>query len=160
VLLGKQLVSGFQDVFCSNSKQAGFGCFVAGVIAAALRASQHSEPGAEWAVAAGVGGTVNTDNGPAKSAGEVERSGIAGDGDGYAARNRDQLAEVAGKQRDSAVGLLRDRFEQRLFSGAAVDQNAKAALKQPPRYGCVPIDGPALGTPACTGINEGRSLIV
>ena len=142
----------------SDSEQAGFGCFVAGVIAAALRASQHPEPGAEWAVAAGIGGTVDADHGPAKSAGQVERPGIAGDGDGHATGNGDQLAEVAGKQRWRRRPGLLARWHSSSGSspGPRVDQNAKAALQQPLRYGCIPLDRPTLGAPAGTGIDEGR----
>ena len=51
---------------------------------------------------------------------------------------------------------LHDGVGKESFAGAGVDEDAKTAPEQNPRYSGITFGGPALGAPACAGIDEGR----
>ena len=104
--------------------RSGLGRFVAGVVAAAFRAAQHLEAGAEWPVAAGIGGSVDAHHRPAQRAGQVQRARIAGHDQRNPAGERDQLVQRAISGVAAPPVCFDDRIRQRLFAGSGVDQHA------------------------------------
>ncbi len=73
---------GAQDGIGMDGEQAGFRNCMTGVIAAAFRAAQNAETRAKGAVAGGIGGAVNANDGAIEGAGQVERASVAGDDQG------------------------------------------------------------------------------
>ncbi len=124
------------------------------MVAAALGAAQNFELSPERSVAGWIGGTVDAHHRPAKCAGQVERAGVAGNGQGQAASESNQLGERAGERCGRASGLAGDDLRQRLLAGTGIDQHAAAALNEPLRHGGIALRGPALGAPSGAGIDE------
>jgi hypothetical protein len=93
LLLHQQLAGREQHVFRLDGEQARFGFRMASVVAAAQGAAQYFEPGPERTIPARVSGSIDAHDRPAKSTGKVERTGVAGDTQGYAAREGYELIE-------------------------------------------------------------------
>jgi hypothetical protein len=149
-----QLGGGVQDVFRGNGEQTGLGCVVAGVVAAALRIAQHAVARAIRAIAAGIGGAIDADDGTAERAGQVQGSGVAGDAEGDAAGEGEELFEGSGERNGRAGGTLHNCIGKRLFAGTGIDEDAVSALAEAAGHGGIALDGPALGAPAGSGNDE------
>src|SRR5580698_3645221 len=92
-LWSEEFVGGLEDFFGLNGHEAGLGFRVASVVAAAVRAAQHSKSSPIRAVAAGVCGAVDAYHRAAEGAGKMEGTGVAGDAEGDAAGEGDELGE-------------------------------------------------------------------
>src|ERR1035437_1244517 len=101
----KQRSGRTQHVLGLDGQQARLRSLIASVVAAALGASQNFELRPERPVAGWIGGAVDAHNRASESAGQVERAGVAGNGQGHAASESDQLGERAGERSGRASGL-------------------------------------------------------
>ena len=128
------------------------------MIAAAFGAAQDFETRAVGTVAAGVGGSVDADDGLAESAGQMQRAGVSGNGQTDTAGEGDELIKGAGVCRGGTVGLQDDCIGQRLFAGSGIDNDAQAAPGERLRNLRVALDWPALCSPAGAGVNEDGCL--
>ena len=143
-------------LFRRDGQEACFGSLVSRMVAATLGTAQDLEPGAEWAVAAGIGGAVDADDGAAESTSEMEGSGVAGNDEGDAAGDSNELLKRRQERTRASACSLHDGVGKQSFAGAGVDEDAKTAPQQNPRHIGITFGGPALGAPACAGIDEGR----
>ena len=114
------------------------------MVAAAAGAAQHLEVTPERAVSVGVGGAEDADDGTAQGAGEMERARVAGDGEGYAPGDGDQLAKRAVEGRGRTGSGLSDGVGEGLFAGPDIDYDAVAAGDKVNRDGCITLCGPTL----------------
>src|ERR1017187_3315511 len=106
VLLSQQFTCSAQYVFRTNGKQSGLRVRKASVIAAAEWAAEDSESGSKRSIAARVGGPVDAYYWPAQGAGQMERTSVAGNAQGDAAREGDELFERSCKRDGRAAGSL------------------------------------------------------
>ena len=74
----EQFIGSSKHFFRLDGQQSRLRCCIAFMVQAARRAAQYFEFSPEWPVAAGVGGSIESHHGPAKSAGQVQRASISG----------------------------------------------------------------------------------
>jgi hypothetical protein len=98
------------------------------VVAAALRAAQNFEAGAEGTVAAGIGGAIDADDRTNEGAGKMQRAGISSDDERDATGKSNQLGQRAADMGGSASGCARDGIRERIFAGTGVDKDAESAM--------------------------------
>ena len=143
-----------------DGEEACFGFGAAGVVTdagwAAENAKRRGGFGAVGAVAAGVGGAVDADDGLAERAGEVERAGIAGDEEPDAAGKGDELGKGADDGAGAISGSGNDCGGEGLFAGTGVDENGDAGVGEGRGDRSVALGGPAFCAPAGAGVDEGE----
>jgi hypothetical protein len=84
----------------------------------------------------------------------MERARVAGDGEGYAPGDGDQLAKRAVEGRGRTGSGLSDGVGEGLFAGPDIDYDAVAAGDKVNRDGCITLCGPTLCAPSRSRIDE------
>ena len=100
---------------------------MAGVVAAALGTAKNAKGDAEGAVAAGVGGAVDADDGTRKGARQVKRAGVAADDARGLAQESHQRAKLAIVRHGIGVTTsVADGERKIILAGAVIHHAAEA----------------------------------